>query len=1654
MTGRIEGREKARKDRKDRSRGKAPWPLLLATLVAGTLALCGGSVAAFAADEPASTAEPALVVTPASTDEGVPSAAHDATPTPSAAPDAAPAPGAPRSMDYAVTDVAIQEPGSSEEVANELLSGDGTTLYVGTQTGVTLGFTLRDGSGAAVTGATVPSVQVGAVMGGSLQAHTATWSAAAGCYQVTIAPRASASSLLDVTRLTFSVDPTYGTVFSTDLSTLGSSTMTPLGIIRVPLTSISFVDEGVGCSVTLRNGTAPLASDGATNYLSSLSGTAAVTDPVAQLLLDAPGINVHAALGSLALSVELRASDGTTLSSTSLPLASLTAAGGDAWTTEVASPPSEGAHTYTLAYHHDLNGVYGFGAGPATTTATYRVLYDTSFSQASVPVLHLPDAGATPEVQSQTTEGGTVVDYLVNAGNRLVIGVADDAGGSGLDPATLRLSYQRRDATMGNPQGGTLSLGSGIEWAGGDEYVVTLPDGIYLLDELTFTASDRAGNALGSGVHASCAVEGSSFDALLCDDFPKSADTRLGVTEGSGRWTDVTGVADTLMVTTGGGASAPTITAWVRDPGLFDFFSGYLQARPAVVTLTYTDPGGAATGPVTYAADTLSALPRGRHGRAITLDRGPGKYAIDVSYRGASRSWTVFYGTGGSSLVDVKVATTAGAPSFVARYDADGDTAAHADFVSYSPVVRLTVPNPMDGLLPWNLGEQEVTVEGVRWREAEGDAWQDLATPLSARRGSSRDLYEVVPPTAGEYDLSHATVRVTDPFGVRTAHDLGPFLPTAVDGVRDLTTVVRMDAWQMDPRVTVSVSDAEDGVPAVRDGYHRGSMVATVTVTGDPYLDLYQHSTTAATDRLVLDCDDCRGGTQTFQRDVRGYLPTTVTNADGSVTKGWAATVSLPDTSLPQGVYRYSATHNWLDGSAVSPVGSFVLDSQPPVLGDLELSVPGATIEDPGGPVERWGILFYSRPMRIARTASDIVSGVDPDSARASLVPDGGRAARFDSASGRLLVDLPDDNDRLVLDRSSMTVSDLAGNVATDADGTLLDFLRLVQAGRSNVDPSATEVVVDTEAPVLALSFDNDDVRNGRYYNAGRTGTLTLAESTFDLVRANDSQLQVATVTHDGSTSVLTAGDFQNPSGDGRTWVAAIDATQDGDWDVSARYTDVVDHASNEVSASFTVDTVAPVMTVSFDNDDARNGFYYNRPRTATVRACERNFSPDLASVTASAADASGTAASAPGASGWSPTGEQYTQASTVHFGDELHYTLQASMTDLAGNAAVTYEVPEFVIDMTSPAIDIEDVADRTAYAGTIAPRVSMRDTNYSLSESKVSLVGAHAGERDYLPGMSRERTDTGESVTYVDFEHKLAYDDVYTLAAQATDLAGNSVREERTFSVNRFGSNYVYSDATAALRGTYLRVPQDVSVTEINVSGLDDTQTHAELVVNDEVRDLALGEDVRVEKSDDDGWDATTYTIPAAEFSDDAYYRLLLSSHDLAGNLSQNLMDGKDADRSGVASVEFAVDGTAPTGGFVGVTQGAVYFGPDRDALPRASDNMALGDVQVSMDGGEPVRYDAGQAEAGRMSLVVPADAHPHDLTIAVRDRAGNVRTQEVRDVMVAADWGQYLLNNPGALFAVVGGAIATAGLATIALASAVRHHRMSEGTRNPFGH
>ena len=60
---------------------------------------------------------------------------------------------------------------------------------------------------------------------------------------------------------------------------------------------------------------------------------------------------------------------------------------------------------------------------------------------------------------------------------------------------------------------------------------------------------------------------------------------------------------------------------------------------------------------------------------------------------------------------------------------------------------------------------------------------------------------------------------------------------------------------------------------------------------------------------------------------------------------------------------------------------------------------------------------------------------------------------------------------------------------------------------------------------------------------------------------------------------------------------------------------------------------------------------------------------------------------------------------------------------------------------------------------------------------------------------------------------------------------------DEVVFSVNRFGSNYVLVDGSEGIGGAYLARPQDVHIREINVSGLDTSGSHAEVVRDSRVQ-------------------------------------------------------------------------------------------------------------------------------------------------------------------------------------------------------------------------
>ena len=56
-----------------------------------------------------------------------------------------------------------------------------------------------------------------------------------------------------------------------------------------------------------------------------------------------------------------------------------------------------------------------------------------------------------------------------------------------------------------------------------------------------------------------------------------------------------------------------------------------------------------------------------------------------------------------------------------------------------------------------------------------------------------------------------------------------------------------------------------------------------------------------------------------------------------------------------------------------------------------------------------------------------------------------------------------------------------------------------------------------------------------------------------------------------------------------------------------------LDHAGNRSTAAyqFGIDITPPAVTLTYDNNHDRNGFYFNRSRTAVIAVKERNFNPD-----------------------------------------------------------------------------------------------------------------------------------------------------------------------------------------------------------------------------------------------------------------------------------------------------------------------------------------------------------------------------------------------------------------------------------------------------------
>lgn len=572
-----------------------------------------------------------------------------------------------------------------------------------------------------------------------------------------------------------------------------------------------------------------------------------------------------------------------------------------------------------------------------------------------------------------------------------------------------------------------------------------------------------------------------------------------------------------------------------------------------------------------------------------------------------------------------------------------------------------------------------------------------------------------------------------------------------------------------------------------------------------------------------------------------------------------------------------------------------------------------------------------------------------------------------------------------------------------------------------NGSSESVAIKIDTTPPAIIVSYDNNDA-NGTFFNASRTATVTVIERNFD---ANEVRAVITNT--DQTIPSLSAWSQSGGTGNGddTRWTATIAYNHDGDYTFAVGCTDMAGNACSEsevqyaggtvAPTEFTIDLTKPVISVSYDNTDAANDNYYSADRTATITVEEHNFNPGAIQIALNSVK-DGAAAAAPEVSGWTTVGNVHT--ATVNFSEDAKYTLAVNGSDAAGNAADAFAPDTFYIDKTAPTLTIDNI--ELVNGDEAAPIVSYDDANFDHDSVTISLTAVNRGTVD--PEGEAEDTENGGKFSFHDFDRTQEMDDIYTLTASVKDLAGNTVLEEMTFSVNRFGSTYALHESAKQLNGTFVQTPIDIMIDEFNVDPLSEIKIT--LFKNNETIVLDEGTDYSIDLAGGNGqWHKYTYTVFQENFEDDGVYRITLHSKDAADNVAENTLDTKNME------IGFGVDKTPPSVVVANLEAEKTYAEEMKNVVLTADDNLKLASVSVYLDGVECRSWNTKEVEQVLTSnepfnFDIAGDSKKvHNVKIVCVDEAGNPMEMEITDFYVTTDLLVRFFNNKILFFGVLGG-------------------------------
>ncbi|MCI5515609.1 MAG: hypothetical protein MR398_07375 [Oscillospiraceae bacterium] len=600
--------------------------------------------------------------------------------------------------------------------------------------------------------------------------------------------------------------------------------------------------------------------------------------------------------------------------------------------------------------------------------------------------------------------------------------------------------------------------------------------------------------------------------------------------------------------------------------------------------------------------------------------------------------------------------------------------------------------------------------------------------------------------------------------------------------------------------------------------------------------------------------------------------------------------------------------------------------------------------------------------------------------------------------------------------------------------GNYNDMVLLVEltdrAGNKSYDYYAFGI--DKTAPTITVSYDNNNSDTasgtGDYFSADRTATVLVKERNF-----NTENVKFTLKNAEGDTPKIIDKGIVNKdksgNGDENVYKYVIKYNRDGVYSFDVSYTDraknkaAVNYGKSVAPKSFILDKTAPTISVAYDNNQAANGKFFKSNRTATITINEHNF--DVRRVTVTQTHTlSGQSRDIPAVS-WSGSGD--THIGTIHYNTDGDYTFDITMTDKAGNkeAAVNYgnsaAAKDFTVDTDYQNLikidgvkngDVFGKGKDDSYSAKITVNdVNLDDYNVTLTRSRVIVDGeteydakssnSSNNKQTGVKDSTKSSSETNEPVTAMFVKNASGTsngtatitipkrdkdgrknDGLYTLTVTAKDKATNAKSENLTFSVNRFGSVFTFSDDLNSLITSNDGYTQNVTSNDITVYEYNADPAEAnnvELISNNDSKKLVNGKDyTRSEEKGVASWYKYSYKISKSNFADDGSYSIRVSSKDSADNISQT------SDYP-VCSATFYKDSTDPV-----ITSVNYSIMPENNMGKDDVATVNAQDLDITMTIDDAVRLDTVQVYVNEGE----ADAETYTYTYNSNDKSGNKNT------------------------------------------------------------